>query len=102
MLLQKAGQVARDGRILRIRQAEFDDARAAFFRCLGEFHLREEAVDHHGRHFLARDVGGPAATNQARAGAQQGDGGLVGCVAGEQQFLGGAAAFHQLRQARGR
>ncbi|PMQ15051.1 hypothetical protein JaAD80_17685 [Janthinobacterium sp. AD80] len=101
MLLQKAGQVARDGRVLRVGQAEFDDAGAALFRRLADCYLREEAVDHHGRHLLARDVGGTAAFDQARAGAQQGDGRLVGCVAGEQQFLGGAAAFHQLRQARG-
>jgi hypothetical protein len=36
MLAQEAGQVARDGRIARIRQAEFDDAgaRALRFSCL--------------------------------------------------------------------
>ena len=93
--------MARDGRVLRIRQAEFDDAGAAFFRRIAQFHLGEKAVDHQGCHFLARDVGGTAATDQARAGAQQSDAGLVWCVAGEQQFLGGAAALHQLRQSRG-
>ena len=65
LLVQKAGQVARDGSILRIRQAEFDDAGAGFSCYLAEFHLGEEAIDHQGRQFLARDVGGTAATDQA-------------------------------------
>ena len=99
---KKRGDVPRDGRIARIRQAEFDDRAARAARQFVGRDLRKEAVDDDLLDFLPRQLRRARAADQAAARAEQRDRDRVGRVGAEQALLRGAAALDELRQARGR
>ena len=100
MALQKRRQVARDGRVCRVGQAQLNQTGAAALWADISGFLRHKTIEHQALNFIARQRNGARAANQLRAAAQQGDVGLRRRVGTQQQFFGGAAALHQLREAR--
>jgi hypothetical protein len=102
VLLQEAGELARDGRVARVRQAELDQPAMRPPRRLVPPDPRKEAIDQQRPHLIARQVHRLRLADQARAAAEQRHGHPLRRVRGEQLLLGDAAAGDELRQPRAR
>ncbi len=102
LALQEGGDVAGDGGVVGVGQAEFDEGAARPRRLRIRRHLREESFDQQPVHVGAREGGGARAADQPAAAALERDGGLRGAVRGEQALLGAAAALGELRELDGR
>ncbi|MDR8998881.1 hypothetical protein FEP67_05030 [Burkholderia multivorans] len=100
--VQERGDVPRDGRIARVRQAEFDDRRTRTLRQLVGRDLRKKAVDDDLLDLAARQLGRTCAADEPAAGTEQRDGHRFGRIVAEQALLRRAATLDELRQARGR
>ena len=93
---QEGRQMACDGGVLRIGQAQLRQTCAgAGLGLVADGHLGEEAFDQHGQHFVARDFGADAATNQLAATAGHDHGHGLQAGVSQQLFLGRAAAMCQ-------
>ena len=101
MLAQKLREMARNGRIRRIRQAKAAQRALALDRHIRQRHLRQKPLHHPLLHLLPRERGGLGAAQQLAAAAQQRDCDSLGCILRQQLLLGHTAALHQLRKARG-
>ena len=92
-------QMTRDGRVLRVRQAELRQAGARpAHRTRGAVHLREEAFEDRLREFGARQFGADRAADQLGAAARHDERHGVGGGVGEQRFLGRAAGVGERAQ----
>ena len=86
---QKRGQVARDGGIGNVRQAELaEEAALLFLRLVLQLAERQEAFEREFQRFLAQDLGSQRAADQPRAGAEDGDLDLLQLRIGQQSLFG--------------
>ena len=91
--------MARDARVLRIRQAELRQAdTGAAHRARGRVDLREEAFEDRLREFGARQLRADRPADQLRAAARHDERHRVGRRVGQQRFLRGTACVRERAQ----
>ena len=93
---QKRGEVAGDGGVLCVGQAELGQRGAgAGLRLVGNGNLGEETFHQHGQHLGAGNFGADAAANEFASPAGHHHGHGLQCVVGQQLLFGAAAAVRQ-------
>jgi len=92
--------VARNRRVGGVGQPELDDRGTSLLNGRIGRHAREEAIDDHLQDFIALQFDRSRAADQPRTATEQGQLHRLGCIGGQQLFLGHPAARCQLRKAR--
>lgn len=96
---EECGEVPRDARILRIRQAELCQAGSRpAHRPRRGIDLREEAVENRLREFRASQFGADRAANQFRSAARHDQRHCIRTAVGQQGFLGRATRIGECAQ----
>lgn len=99
---QERGDMAGDGDIAFIRQAECDQAALAAFEAIPWRNPREKALEHDSLRLVPRDPRAPGVPHELRSRCRDTDGYTVGRVSAEEALLGLPTSQHELRESRGR
>src|SRR5262249_29240282 len=98
LLAEERGEVTRDGRVLRVRQAESGERRARpRDGAIGGFCAREEAVDERARDLVARELAAKRRAEQRRSARGDRDRGRVQRGIREQALFRDARGVHERR-----